>query len=310
MSNTMPKVSVIIPTYRRPEFLPRAIASVLCQTFEDFELLIIDDASQDTTGQVVKSISDERIRYCCNEINKGGAGSRNRGIREAQSSYIAFLDDDDEWLPEKLELQVALLDQSPPEVGGIYSGYEKIMSTTGESLGKTLPTKRGDLSYELLLSNPLAGTSALLLRKECFEVSGLFDEELPSYQDYDLWIRISKAFEFDFVNKILYRYHVHDKKIWTNPQALSKGLDIMVKKHCTKDLPVRKNFGAQFLELGVLFCYQGNIEKGRTAYWRAIRLYPFEIRNYFNLGLSLMGAKNFNKIKALKTKYLRLLTGR
>ena len=299
----MPRVSGTIPTYRRPELLPRAIASVLCQTFEDFELLIIDDASQDTTGQVVKSISDERIRYCRNEINKGGAASRNRGIREAQSSYIAFLDDDDEWLPEKLELQVALLDQSPPEVGGIYTGYERIMSITGESLGKTLPTKRGDLSYELLLSNPLAGPSALLLRKECFEVSGLFDEELPSYQDYDLWIRISKAFEFDYVKEVLYRYYVHDNKIWTNPQALSKGLDIMANKHCTKDLGIRKNFSSQFLLVGVMFCYQGNLERGRKAFLTAIRLYPFEIRNYFNLFLSLSGVRSFIKLKELKQKY-------
>ena len=298
----MPRVSVIIPTYGRPELLPRAIASVLCQTFEDFELLIIDDASQDTTGQVVKSISDERIRYCRNEINKGGAASRNRGIREALSSYIAFLDDDDEWLPEKLELQVALLDQSPPEVGGIYTGYERIMSITGESLGKTLPTKRGDLSSELLLSNPLAGTSALLLRKECFEVSGLFDEELPSYQDYDLWIRISKAFEFDYVNKVLYRYYVHGNKIWTNPQALSKGLDIMVKKYCTTDFAVRKNFSSQFLLLGVMFCYGGNLEQGRKAYWTAIRLNPLEIRKYFNLFLSLWGEEIFKKNQRIETE--------
>ncbi|MEO8325327.1 MAG: glycosyltransferase family 2 protein, partial [Nitrospirota bacterium] len=171
----MPRVSVIIPTYRRPDFLRRAIGSVLTQTFEDFELLIVDDASPDNTGQVVKGIADERIRYCRNEINKGGAASRNRGIKEAQSPYIAFLDDDDEWLPQKLALQVELLDQSPPKVGGIYTGYERILRNTGESLGITLPTKRGDLSYELLLSNPLAGTSGLLLRKECFEKAGLFD---------------------------------------------------------------------------------------------------------------------------------------
>ena len=84
------------------------------------------------------------------------------------SSYIAFLDDDDEWLPEKLELQVALLDCSPSKVGGIYTGYQRIQSATGENLGVTLPTKRGDLSYELLLSNPLAGTSGLLLREGVF----------------------------------------------------------------------------------------------------------------------------------------------
>lgn len=298
----MPRVSIIIPTYRRPDLLPRAIASALCQTFEDFELCIVDDASQDSTEEVVRKFSDKRIRYCRNAINQGGAASRNRGIREARSSYIAFLDDDDVWMPEKLELQVALLHQSPQKVGGIYSGHERIMSATGESLRSILPTKRGDLSYELLIWNPLGGTTGLLLKKECFEKCGFFDEGLPSYQDYDLWIRISKAFEFDYINQILFHYHVHNNKIWTNPQALNKGLNIMVNKHCTKDLAVRKNFSAQFLLVGVMFCYQGNLGEGRKALWRANRLYPFEMRNYFNFFLSFLGAKNFNKIKALKEK--------
>ncbi len=300
----MPKVTVIIPTYRRPKFLHRAIASVLSQTFEDFELLIIDDNSEDITAEVVKKNSDARIRYYCNTNNKGGAASRNRGIREAQAAYIAFLDDDDEWLPEILQLQVSLLDQRSPDVGGVYTGYEKIKESTGESLGVTLPTKKGDLSYELLLSNPLAGTSGLLFRKHCFDVVGVFDEALSSFQDYDLWIRISKYFQFEYINQVLYRYYVHDKKIWTNPQALSDGLDIITNKHCTEALAVRKHFSSQFLTVGVMFCYSGNLKKGRKAYWKAIKLYPFEIRNYFNLVLSLMGKDNFNKIKTLKQKLL------
>ena len=155
----MPRVSVIIPTYRRPDFLGKAIESVLNQTFQDFEVIIVDDASNDNTGEVVRGFVDKRIHYVCHEVNRGGAAARNTGILKARGRYIAFLDDDDEWFPEILQLQISLLDQSPPEVGGIYAGYERKMSTTGESLGITLPTKRGDLSYELLLSNPLAGTT-------------------------------------------------------------------------------------------------------------------------------------------------------
>ena len=97
--------------------------------------------------------------------------------------------------------------------------------------------------------------------------------------------------------------YVHDRKIWTNPQALSDGLDIIVNKHCTKDLAVRKHFSSQFLTVGVMFCYAGNLEQGSKAYWKAIKLYPFEIRNYFNLFLFLMGAETFSKIKMLKQKY-------
>ncbi len=299
----MPKVSVIIPTYRRPDFLGKAIESVLDQTFQDFEVIIVDDASNDNTGEVVRGFVDKRIHYVCHEVNRGGAAARNTGILKAREQYIAFLDDDDEWLPEKLQLQVTVLDQSPPEVGGIYTGYTRIKRTTGESLGITLPTKRGDLSYELLVSNPLAGTTGILIRKKCLEDVGLFDEKLASFQDYDLWIRISKKFQFEYINRVLYRYYVHDKKIWTNPQALSNGLDIIVNKYCTNDLAVRKHFSLQFLSVGVMFCYSGNLKKGRKAYWKAIKLYPFEIRHYFNLFLSLMGAENFLKMKTLKQKY-------
>ena len=141
--------------------------------------------------------------------------------------------------------------------------------------------------------------------KECFEEIGLFDERLPSYQDYDLWVRISKNFCFDYVNKALYRYYVHEKKIWTNPQALSQGLDMMIKKHCTKDWAVKKHFASQFLLLGVMFCYTGDLEKGRKAYWAAMRLYPFEMRHYFNFFLSFLGTGNFYRLKTLKQRFSR-----
>ncbi len=299
----MARVSVIIPTYNRAGFLSFAIGSVLGQTFQDFEIIIVDDASTDNTEEVVGRFCDQRIRYYCRDLKGNTSTGRNRGIREAQSSYIAFLDDDDEWLPEKLEKQIALLDQSPPSVGGIYTGYIRILRSNGESLGITLPTKKGDLSSTLLSSNVLAGASGLLLRKECLLDVGLFDEDLPSFQDYDLWIRISKKFTFDYVDEVLYRYHIHDNKIWNDPMVLSRGLDKMIHKHCTRDLAVRKNFSAQILLVGVMFCYQGHFEKGRKFYLKAIRLYPWEIRNYFNLFLSFLGAKNFKKIKALKEKY-------
>lgn len=295
----MVQVSVIIPTHRRPEFLRRAIESVLGQTYEDFELLVVDDASSDHTTDVVKSFSDTRVQYWCNDTNRGGAATRNRGISLAQAAYLAFLDDDDEWLPQKLEMQVALLESCPEKVGGVYSGCERIASASGKSLGVMHPTKRGDLSYELLLSNPLAGTSGILLKKACFEKAGLFDERLPSYQDYDLWIRISKHFHFEYVDKVLYKYYVHDRKIWANPQVLNIGLDLMIDKHCTNDLAVRKNFSAQYLLLGVMYCHKGDMVRGRKACWKALKLYPFEIRNYYNLMLSFLGAENFTNLKGI-----------
>src|SRR5262249_55117741 len=119
----MPKVSVIIPTHNRAEFLRSAITSVLKQTFQDFEIVIIDDASKDHTREVIANFNDTRIKVIYNQVNKGDAGARNIGVMNSNCEYIAFLDDDDEWLPEKLKMQTRLLDNSPPEVGGVCTDH-------------------------------------------------------------------------------------------------------------------------------------------------------------------------------------------
>src|SRR5258705_10332336 len=110
----MPKVSVIIPTYNRAECLRSAITNVLNQTFQDFEIVVVDDSSQDHTREVVNSLDDKRIKYIRHERNKGVAAARNTGVSNAKGDYIAFLDDDDEWFPEKLKKQCAVLEASSP----------------------------------------------------------------------------------------------------------------------------------------------------------------------------------------------------
>src|SRR5262245_48882666 len=153
----MPKISVIIPTHDRAHFLPGAIFSVLNQTFQDFEIIVVDDASNDNTSEVVAAFNDERIRLLRHETNKGGSAARNTGILNAQCDYIAFLDDDDEWLPDKLAKQVNILFASPPEVGCVFTGYVMMDRTSGRVIDHWLPTKRGDLSKDLLMNNCVAG---------------------------------------------------------------------------------------------------------------------------------------------------------
>src|SRR5215813_6292011 len=135
----MPKVSVIIPTHNRAESIRSAITSVLNQTFQDFEIIIIDDASEDQTREVIANFNDTRIKVIHNQVSKGAAGSRNIGIMHSNCEYIAFLDDDDEWLPEKLKIQVCLLDHSLPEVGGICTGCFVIDKTNGSELSTSIP---------------------------------------------------------------------------------------------------------------------------------------------------------------------------
>src|SRR3990167_7894784 len=118
----MPLVTVIIPTYNRFELLKKALVSVLNQSFEDFEVLIIDDCSQDQTSRIPEYSADSRIRYIKNDRNKGMSAVRNIGIRNSKGTYIAFLDDDDEWMPDKLEKQMSLLIPGPPNLGAVYTG--------------------------------------------------------------------------------------------------------------------------------------------------------------------------------------------
>ena len=145
----MSQVSVIIPTHNRARFLREAISSVLNQTFQDFEILVVDDASDDNTREVVAGFEDIRIKYFRHDTNRGGSAARNTGIRNSMCSYIAFLDDDDEWFPEKLGKQMELLLASDPKVGAVYTGYLDVDKATGQVIGEQLPSRRGNLPTSL-----------------------------------------------------------------------------------------------------------------------------------------------------------------
>ena len=146
----MAKVSVIIITHNRSNLLGAAITSVLNQTFQDFEIIVVDDASKDDTGNVVQTFDDKRIRYIRHETNKGHAAARNTGLQNAVGEYIGFLDDDDAWLPEKLQRQVALLDGSPAVVGGVYAGFLKRQRKWRNS-GSDSTSEREGTSFEIFL---------------------------------------------------------------------------------------------------------------------------------------------------------------
>jgi glycosyltransferase involved in cell wall biosynthesis len=305
----MSRVSVIIPTYNRAEFLSSAITSVLNQTFQDFEIIVVDDASNDNTQEVVSSFNDKRIRYIRHEINKGGAGARNTGIKVSTGKYIAFLDDDDEWLPWKLQMQTDLLEESPPRVGVVYTGFVMVSRADGQILYKGIPTRKGYIFNEMLIENVIGATPSVFLRRECFNRVGLFDENLPFAEDWDMWIRISKEFHFECIKEILVKCYFHNRnKLTANIEALSKGAEAMLRKY-TRSSALKKNLSHIYLGIGVLCCYNRDTKKGREVFLKAIRLYPFEIRHYFNLCLSLLGAGNFSRLKKIKEKVVASFRG-
>ncbi len=184
-------VSVIITTHNRCNLLDRAIQSVLNQTYKDFELIVVADGCTDGTDLLMKKYeSEKQIRYIQYSPAKGGNHARNKGIQNSHGEFIAFLDDDDAWLPEKLGLQVAKIEEDP-ECVLVYTGIRVVYVNECVEYS-SIPKADGDLSKVLLFGNIIGSTSTPLIKKSVLDNSGLFDEQLYARQDYDLWLRISE----------------------------------------------------------------------------------------------------------------------
>jgi glycosyltransferase involved in cell wall biosynthesis len=199
-------VSVVVATYNMGRYLPQAVQSVLAQTYPNVEVQIVDDGSSDDTEQVVRRWErHERVRVH-RQSNGGQAQARNRGIALTRGRYVAFLDADDEWLPQKLARQMPLF--VTPQVGVVYSGYQCM---DGE--GRVLPPKpqprmhRGQVSGALLIENFVSFQTAVV-RRECLERYGGFDESIRMGDDYDLFLRLSAHCEFDFILEPTVRYRI------------------------------------------------------------------------------------------------------
>ena len=197
----MPKVSVIIPTYNCARYLPGAIESVLRQTYRDFEVIVVNDGSPDDTDSAVAPYLD-RITYI-KQANLGAPAARNRGLAASTGELIAFLDDDDEWVPEKLRLQVPEFDDA--EVGLVYSDL-RVVHDDGrveESFLATRPLAASGYIFENFLASGFILTSCVAVSRRCLEDVGDFDESMRSLQDFDLWFRILRRWKAALVRRPL-----------------------------------------------------------------------------------------------------------
>lgn len=253
------KVSVIIPTYNRLSLLKKAIESVLTQTYTNFEIVVIDDGSSDGTREYLLSLNDPRIKSILLYTNRGPNAARNAGIRKAEGRYIAFLDDDDEWLSDKLEKQVNIFKHN--NIGIVYSAA--IISLKNENIEyETTPEAKGKLFNELLLSNVIGSTSTVILRSELLSKHGMFNEKMPSMEDYELWLRLSKHTEVDFVKEPLIIYGCTTKKdsvsknVQSNIQAFSLISKLYEKEICVLAYSLkRKRVGGFNATIGLKYLY-------------------------------------------------------
>jgi len=205
------EVSVIIPTFNRSALLQDALKSVLGQTFQDFEVIVVDNSSKDNTGEVVRSFHDPRIKLF--EIDNEGviARSRNYGLKEAKGEFIAFLDDDDMWLPEKLEAQLNYLKEHP-EYSAVYSNTWIVADNDSKRRLYLKPEgfRKGDIFSDLLKENIIPQLT-LLIRREVFERVGLLNEDpsLRCVEDYEYMLRVAMVFKVGFIEAPLTIYRLH-----------------------------------------------------------------------------------------------------
>jgi len=272
----MALVSVIIPTYNRAHLVGRAIQSVLAQTFTQFEILVIDDCSNDDTERVVSEISDDRITYIRHTENRGGSTARNTGVTASRGQFVAFLDSDDTWHPEKIAKQLDLFEKSGDEVGVIYTGFN-INNSVGKTMDVHRPQARGNIFRQLLCANCVGTTSTVMIRRICIDKVGGFDETLPSCQDWDLWLRLARHFKYDFVPEPLVNYLEAPtaERITGNVSAMLEGHSSVLRKF-NSDIATlsASELAAQQLNLGHIFANVGAIRISRQFLLQAIKVDP------------------------------------
>ena len=273
-----PTVSIIIPTYNRSQLIGRSIKSVLNQTYRDFELIVVDDGSTDDTEKVVAGFKDERIRYVQREKNGGEAAARNTGIKAAKSDYIAYQDSDDEWLPEKLARQVELLRDALPEVGVIYTGFWKVDNQKKTYIPFSWVRQKNGNIHEELLNGNFIGSPVALIKKECFDRVGPFDERLRNLVDWEMWLRISKLYHFRCVDEPLAIAHYNSGNVSYNPSSLIEALELVLEKHRDKFEGEKKLLAKHWMNIGNLLVAEGDVKKGRHYIIDALKLYPFSMR--------------------------------
>lgn len=288
----MIKVSVVIATYNNGHLLKRAIQSILSQTFREFELIVVDDGSGDNTKEVVESIPDERIRYLHHQKNKGEAAARNTAIAEAKGEYIAFLDSDDEALPERLDVQLRVFESNEDTLGVVFSDMIRVDRSGSQRVlhAPSIMPSEGDM-YEKALAFKVfkVGVGTSMFRKSCFNDVGLFDESLPYYVDLDLFIRLSKKYRFYHINKPLIKYYDvtegatltnMDKRIRACESILEKYYDDIKRNGRILSIYYHK---IAILNLGI------DVKKSKNFALKSLKEWPYSIKSWVVLMLSLCG---------------------
>ncbi len=230
----MAEISVIIPAYNAEKTIVDSVRSALDQTFTDIEVIVSDDGSVDDTLSLLEEIKDSRLKVI-SSLNSGAAAARNRGIHNSKGEFIAFLDADDLWLKDKLELQLNVL-KSNPLASTVYCWVDTFDEKSKNPRATSRTSVSGDIYINLLKNCFIVSGSNILVRKEALESIGLWDENLEASQDYDLYLRLAEKYEFVNVPQVLVWYRMSCQSMSTDFKRLEK-TSLYVRKRALSKLP-------------------------------------------------------------------------
>jgi len=278
-------VSVVIPTHNRAQFIERALNSVLSQTYSNLEVIIVDDASVDDTESRVAAImsNDNRVHYVCHIINRGAQAARNTGVQKAKGDYIALLDSDDEWVPEKLEKQMALFQYGSNEINIVYSDFIRKYAD-GHFEEEQKPRFRGNIYKNALSQYINIQTSTLIIKRASLLQAGLFDERIRAWQEWDLCIRLARHGKFDYLDELLTIYHVEDcETISKNMYLSADGYMDVVNAHTEEIIKYAgvKTLIKHLKRAGNYFMLIPDPKKARICFKKAMQIRPYDCSLWF-----------------------------
>lgn len=308
MAVPKPAVSVIIPSYNCEAYIAETIGSVLDQTFDDLELIVVDDGSADRTRDIVLSYGAP-VRLLAQK-NRGVCAARNYGIREARGQYICLMDHDDYWFPNKLALQLEQMHRHP-EVGLVYSSF--IWWHPGEdgvfphhdsfdqaSFADGTDEQFSGWIYHQLLLDCWVLTSAALIRAEVFDKCGVYDESLPYSEDWDLWLRFSREYPFIMLKRPLTLYRQHPRQGNRVPRNIDYRTELLAKAatkwglcsrdgRCITKSQFNENIARYHSEYGLHNLSAGNLKTANRAFLKAWSRYPLNWKNLAFIPAALLG---------------------
>jgi glycosyltransferase involved in cell wall biosynthesis len=291
VSGGAPRVSILLTCYNHARYLGPCLEGVRSQTFRDFELLVLDDGSTDGTREILAGLEGEATVFL-SERNLGTYGILNQGLRTARGEFVAVLNDDDVWLPRKLEAQVALMD-SEPQVGLVHTDGAFIdgdgRRIEGSPLGFSFPrTRTGDVLLDLCYANKIIA-SAALVRRECFEALGGFDESYFGSGDWHMWLRVAERWQVGYVDEPLTLYRVHGEnashkleRIWRDDERLRTWLAPRMVGYAGRfPAPALRRAQAHNMAcLGTVQTLNGDPKAGRRSFAASIGMLPWRWKSW------------------------------